>query len=159
MLDMEEQKRLSDADYKYVFSKTPRLCVDLAIVNESRLLLSFREIPPFQGMWHFPGGRVLYKETIESAINRLAMKELSLSVLESEQIGFIDMPNDGEYIHSVSLVFLIRIDDLKNLKTDYQASKWQFFSEIPENIQPYHGNFLIDNSDKFGFKVPEKDNI
>lgn len=144
---MSEIKRLSDADYKYVYSRTPRLCIDLAIPTESGLILTQRAIEPFKGLWHFPGGRVQYKESIEEAIKRISKAELGVEAVPQYLLGSFEVVNDGEFAHSVSLVFLSSLTSEK-IQGDFQSTKIQAFPKLPEDTHPYHKDFLEKHWDK-----------
>ena len=65
---------LSHEDFLSIYSRVPRLCVDLIITSEEGVLLSLRAIEPYLGQWHFPGGTVYKGETIEEAAKRVAKK-------------------------------------------------------------------------------------
>src|SRR3989344_2596181 len=56
--------------YKSLLKYSPRVCVDLVIVNGKRFLLGKRIIPPAKNLWLFIGGRVLKGETKEQAVKR-----------------------------------------------------------------------------------------
>lgn len=73
--------RLTNEEYKFVCQRTPGLCVDLAVSNESELLLTFRSIPPFEKTWHFVGGPLMYKETMHYVMKRIAKQELGVNVI------------------------------------------------------------------------------
>lgn len=141
---------LTDKEYKEIYSKVPRLCVDLFIVGEEGVLLTRRNIPPFEGLWHFPGGRVRKDETLAEAMARIGKGELGLS-FEKEQIGklmgAIEFMKEGENMHSVSLVFGIQLMT-QGVVLDRQASDWGFFKEIPEDTLPYQKEFLVQNASK-----------
>ena len=146
---------LSDDEYKFVYSRTPRLCVDLAVVGKDGVLLTLRQIPPFKNTWHFPGGRVLHKETIEDAIKRIAGKELGVEMISSKLLDFLEVPNDGPYVHSVSLVFLVKISGADNIKTDEQASDASFFKKLPKNIHPHQRSVLEKHTKRLGIKFDD----
>ena len=63
-------QKLSDQEYKEIYSKVPRLCVELLIKTEEGILLVKRAIPPGEGLWYLPGGTVLFDESVEQAVKR-----------------------------------------------------------------------------------------
>jgi len=65
-------RKLPLKEFKTIYSKVPRLCVDLVIRNKQGTLLTKRDIPPDLGWWHFPGGTVLIGETLENTVQRVA---------------------------------------------------------------------------------------
>ncbi len=87
------KKPLTYEEFKSIYSKVPRLTVEVIIKGDKGILMTKRAIPPYVGMWHFPGGTVYYKETITAAINRVAKDELGVEVKIERFIGFLHYPN------------------------------------------------------------------
>lgn len=75
------KKWLSDKDYDFIYSRVPRLCVDLAIKSKKGVLLTKRLIEPYKNTWHMPGGRVKFRESLADAIQRIAQDELGTKVV------------------------------------------------------------------------------
>lgn len=141
---IHETSRLSDRDYQFIYSHTPRLCVDLVIRDDSNaILLTKRTIEPFLGYWHLVGGGVRYKESITEAANRLVFDELHTEIIIGKFLGFFEILNDGEFKHSVSLVFEARLKDQSQIKLNTDASEAQFFDVIPLDTIPVHKEFLV----------------
>ena len=144
---MKKQTWLSDKDYDFIYQRSPRLCVDLLIQDKQGVLLTKRLIEPYKNTWHFPGGRVKFRELLVTAINRIAKAELGTTVTIKKFVGYIEMPREvqnGKPRHSVSLVFLVNVD-LKKLKGSWQAEERQFFKVFKKSILPPHGKFLKEN--------------
>lgn len=141
---------LSDQDYDFIYSKVPRICVDLLVRNDSetKVLLTKRTIEPYVNHWHFPGGRIKFRETISGALLRIAKAELGIS-LESKLAGisgvceFLEEYQGVSPRHSVSIVFEIIIPE----DTEFSAiDKYQWFSEMPDPVIPPQKDFLIQNN-------------
>ncbi len=131
---------LTDDEYRYVYSRVPRLCIDLAIVTPEGFILTRRDIPPAVGLWHTPGGRVRYRESIDDAVERIAATELGITVALGELLGFMEFPQDGEFVHSVSLTFLAK-QTSGIIRGSEQASVVKSWKEIPEDTHPVHKKF------------------
>lgn len=129
----DANKFLSDKEYEYVFSHAPRVCIDLVIKTEQGIILSKRDITPNKGKWHCPGGRVFYKESIAKAIERISESELGIRVRRERLLGFLEYRNDGKYVHSVTLVFLVTAIS-KSFRGSDQANKVKVFSFLPTNM-------------------------
>lgn len=72
----------------------PRLTVEVIIATpESGVLLSLRDIPPCQGLWHIPGGTVRFGEPAVDSVRRVAHDELGLDVEPQELLGYIEYPS------------------------------------------------------------------
>lgn len=129
---------LSKKEYNNIYSKVPRICVDLVIKSRAGVLLIKRDIQPYRNKWHLPGGRILFRETIDDAIQRIAKKEIGCSVTIKKQVGameFLKEVQDGNKRHSVSIVFLVEPNGISN--GEYLRSG---------NIHPIHFNFLKENN-------------
>lgn len=138
---------LSDQEYREVFEKAARLCVDLIFTCGDGVLLTKRAIPPFEGLWHLPGGRVIKGERIEEAVKRITECELGIKFGQEYNprlIGFIEVIHDGEFTHSVSLAFNFNLP-AGNVTTDSQSSEWKVFNTLPQEIHPFHAEFLRNN--------------
>jgi ADP-ribose pyrophosphatase YjhB (NUDIX family) len=99
---------LTDEEYKFIFSKVPRLCIDFLIETPEGIFLARRNIEPFKGLFSLPGGKVNYKESLEDATQRIFKKELGTSAkIIDRNAGNIEFLENGEYLHSVSIVFLV----------------------------------------------------
>jgi ADP-ribose pyrophosphatase YjhB (NUDIX family) len=85
---------LPKAEFESIFSRVPRLCVEVVIVAPDRgVLLMVRDIPPNAGAWHIPGGTVLFAEPVAEAVKRVARYELGLNVDVGELLGYIEYPS------------------------------------------------------------------
>jgi len=129
---------LEDNDYNFIYSKVPRFCVDIVIKNiNGGILLTKRDTEPFIGMWHAPGGRVNFRETIEDACKRISKRELGINVDFVKQLYVIELLNEYQNNnprHSISLFCLCN--------TTEDVSKFNFFHEIPEHTIQQHKDFL-----------------
>jgi len=140
------KKFLTYKQFKSIYTRVPRLCVDLVIVKRKKVLLTKRSIPPFKGMWHFPGGSVLYREKITEAIKRIAKTELGIKIAPQKFLGYMEIETmkDG-YKHSVSLAFKCKIIGNKQPRPIQQASEINFFVKLPKKIIREHVIFLNKN--------------
>lgn len=99
---------LAKDEYYAIFSRVPRLSVEVIVVAPDRgVVLSLRDIPPNEGAWHIPGGTVLFGEPVVDTVRRVARAELGLQVNVGELLGYIEYPshyNNG-LDHPVGLAF------------------------------------------------------
>lgn len=85
---------LPKADFDAIYSRVPRLCVEVILHDAERgIVLALRDIPPNVGAWHIPGGTVLYGEPVVDAVRRVARMELGLEVEVGELLGYIEYPS------------------------------------------------------------------
>lgn len=135
---------LSSEEFKNTYSRVPRLCVEVVIKTDEGYLLTKRAMPPCEGQWHLPGGTVLYKETLQQALKRVAASELGVDIEAKRFLGFMEflhVDKMGGYDHPVSLAFLCEPSSL-DIALDQQASEYGFFTEIPENTLKEQKDFL-----------------
>ena len=131
---------LETDEYKFIFERVPRLCIDLVIYSKQGMLLSLRAIKPNENTWHFPGGMMYKGETIEAAAKRIALKETGLEIEIKDSLGHIEFLNeDADDIsrHSVSIVLSALVLD-GELKHDFQSKELRYFTQMPDNIFPEH---------------------
>ena len=68
-------------EFDRIFSKVPRLTVEILITSEDRgVLLALRDVDPCRGMWNLPGGTVRFGERLVEAVRRVAADELRIRV-------------------------------------------------------------------------------
>lgn len=147
---------LSDEDYDFIYSRAPRICIDLLVKNsKGEVLLTKRDIEPYKDHWHFPGGRVKFRETIAEAIRRIAKAELGETIQGDNfpKVGvceFLEEEQKGQPRHSISIVHeLVIFSSVEiELKLDNQAKEYRFFNQMPEPIIPPQKEFL----NKAGYK-------
>ena len=132
--------RLPYEEFMSIYHKVPRAAVDVVIQTEKGIILTKRSIPPFKGMWHVPGGTILFKEPIEHAISRIAMDELGVKVKVIKPLGAIEYFNDDGR-HTISNVFLAEITEGEPRGSE-QGEEFDFFKEIPDNCIPEQRDFL-----------------
>lgn len=136
---MKQRKKLTQKEYDYIYSKVPRICIDLFITSDKGILLTKRNIAPDKGLWHFPGGGIRFEENLQEAAIRIAKEELGINVKPLEMIGEMEFLN--RKVHSVSIVFLVKIISGK-IKLDFQASEFKFWDKMPKGIVKEHRNFI-----------------
>ncbi len=150
-LNSMEIKRLTDEEYKFIFERVPRLCLDFVVVKDGKVLLAKRDIQPSKGLWALPGGMVRYGESVNDATDRIIKGELGCKILEKNMVGFMEfldeINKDGIHVHSISIVFLAKLKD-NNIVGSEQAKEVRFFELLPKDIHKEHGKFLKENWDK-----------
>jgi 8-oxo-dGTP diphosphatase len=88
---------LPKEEYLAIYRKVPRLSVEVVIATPERgVLLARRDIPPYEGAWHIPGGTVLFAEPVVEAVKRVARDELGAEVEVGELLGYIEYPSHYE---------------------------------------------------------------
>lgn len=123
-----------------IYHKVPRAAVDIVIKTSEGILLTKRALPPFQGMWHIPGGTILFREPIKHAISRIVKDELGIEVNILKSLGIIEYFND-EGRHTVSNAFLAEIKT-GTPRGSNQGKEIAYFNHPPKNCVPDQKKFL-----------------
>ena len=138
----------SPAEFKEIFSRVPRLCVDLVIRTPQGVILTLRTLPTWHNQWHFPGGTVHYKETIAHAARRVAKSEVGVEIVVLKTLGYMEFPSEEKergFGWSVSIALLCEITSGELLKKTAEASDMRAFRELPENTMAEHRSFLTEH--------------
>ena len=126
---MAVPKRLPLKTFEYIYERVPRICVDLVIKSPKGVLLSLRNIPPI-GYWHFPGGSILFNESPENAVQRVAKEELGVKVKIVKLLGVISFHNYIGLGHPISIAYLVKpLSPIKGPVS--QASAIKYFKTPP----------------------------
>lgn len=141
---MQRKKPFSYEEFKTIYSKVPRLCVDLIIKTEAGLVLIERKQDGWEGMWHLPGGTVHYKEKALEAVKRIGKEELGADIGVEGFVGFIEYPTEEKirgFGWSVSLAFLV--NSLEKLpEKNEEGESIRIFKDLPEKIVSEQKDFL-----------------
>lgn len=126
---------LTEEEFKSIYSKVPRLCVDLFIQTEQGILLTLRKEKSWNSQWHIPGGTLYYKERLEDAVQRVAKGELGIEVSIEKLLGYIEYSSEEKergFGYTVSVAFLCSPKSTE-FKLNQQASEAKFFISLPAN--------------------------
>lgn len=122
--------------FKTIYSKVPRLTVEVLVIESEGIALSLRDIEPYKGQWHIPGGTILFGETIKQAVQRVAKEELGVKVKVLDLLGIIEYPSEktyGAFTMSVGLAYRCTISTGK-IKGCEQGKEVRFFSKLPKKL-------------------------
>jgi len=138
-----------DGDYPFtleefneIYSKVPRLCVEVIIRSDKGVLLSLRDVEPNKGLWHLPGGTVFFGERLIDAVKRVAKRELGVDVTGTKLLGYIEYPSHYEHGRDspVGVAFLTECEG--EAKSNEEAAELGWFKELPDNMHPDQSRFI-----------------
>lgn len=139
--------KLAEEDFKNIYSKVPRLCIDLVIKNEEGILLQLRKNEPYKDMWNLPGGTLYKGETVFDATKRIAKSETGLDVELKNTLGYAEYLKEERFgleVHSVSII--LEVDVLGGeFIFDENTIELKYFKDLPENLVKEQKDFLISN--------------
>lgn len=140
--------RLSEQEFLESFKNVPRLAINLIITDsQNRVLLTRRNIPPAQGLWHFPGSFQLKNEPITDVQKRVAKNELGLELDKNTNLSllgaFDDLEGDPRG-HVIDLVYGLELDNTSAVKPTKETSEIKFFDKdkLPSDIGFNHRETL-----------------
>lgn len=122
-----KSKKCGSCQFVYYFN--PSSSVIALILNESgELLVATRACDPAKGTLDLPGGFADMDETGEEAVVREVKEETHLNVLGVKYL--FSIPNryvySGFEVHTLDLVYLCKVGDVKNLQAEDDVAKLQF---------------------------------
>jgi ADP-ribose pyrophosphatase YjhB (NUDIX family) len=122
-------------EFKTIYSKVPRLCVDLVVETNKGYLLTLRQKNGYEGQWHIPGGTVYYREAIKKSVERVAKEELGIKISITKFLGYLEYFSEVKergFGYTVTLVFLCKAIGT-NFHLDDQTEKVGVFKKPPIN--------------------------
>jgi ADP-ribose pyrophosphatase YjhB (NUDIX family) len=135
---------LSQTEFEDIYSKVPRLTVEVVVASERGVLLSLRTSGPCRGLWHIPGGTVYYGEPLTEAVRRVAKDELCLDVRAERLLGYLEYPSHlAQGIDwPVGIAFGVELtqSSAQRLRTHPETLDW--FTRLPEAMHYEQRNFL-----------------
>jgi ADP-ribose pyrophosphatase YjhB (NUDIX family) len=130
-------------EYWRIFSKVPRLTVEIIVPGEKGVLLTLRDIEPCKGMWHLPGGSVQYGELLKHAVKRIAKRKLGIEVTKMEFLGYIEYPSHFTKGLDSPVGMAFKIISYKGqVAPEAEASAVDWFPEAPSNMHDEQTQFL-----------------
>jgi ADP-ribose pyrophosphatase YjhB (NUDIX family) len=140
---------LPQAEFDRIFSRVPRLTVELVITSNDRgVLLALRDLGPCRGLWHLPGGTARFGEPVVEAVGRVARDELGLTVSVGQLLGYIEYPSHYQngLDSPVGLAFCTTaagdMPDERDLR-----SECAWFTVLPDNMHHEQKEFLVRHLD------------
>jgi ADP-ribose pyrophosphatase YjhB (NUDIX family) len=130
-------KKLSEKVYREVYSIVPRLCVDLILKSKDSIVLVKRDISPCKGMWHLPGGTVLFGESLLEATKRVAREETNLRIEVKQLLGVKEYDKKSAFGQAISIVYLAEVVSGR-MRGNAFGKEVKAFREIPKNTVKQH---------------------
>lgn len=140
---LKNEHPLSQEEFTEIYSKVPRLTVEIIIKRNAKIFLTKRNIEPCKGMWHLPGGTVHFGEKLTQAVSRIAERELSIRVDNMKLLGYIEYPSHYEkgLDSPVGMAFEV-INYEGKLKPNSEAKNRGWFKDLPSEMHQEQQDFL-----------------
>ena len=125
---------LPEKEWKLVVRSMPIACVDVILERNAKVLLGFRAIHPYKGVWALPGGRIRKHEFPRNSAER-TLEEIGV-IAESK--GFVGVfpvrfPHDPEKRYDIALCYRYRWKNGEpNSTPELARLEWFSPSRLPE---------------------------
>lgn len=133
---------LPQAEFDAVYSRVPRLTVEVILWDDRGVFLTRRASGPCAGLWHIPGGTARFAEPLEEAAGRIARTELGVTAAGARLAGVIEYPS--HYLKGldcpVGVAFEIEWDGEPRAGEGADLAGW--FTGLPEAMHDEQALFL-----------------
>ena len=135
---------LPQAEYEAIYSRVPRLTVEVVVVSAQGVLLTLRTSGPCRGRWHLPGGTVRYGEHLTDAVHRVAADELGIEVVVDGLLGYIEYPSHlAQGIDwPVGIAFGVHLTEGVAARLAIVPGSVEWFAELPATMHDEQQTFL-----------------
>ena len=143
----DDDHPLSPAEFASIYSRVPRLTVEVVLRNDSgAVFLVKRAIPPCAGQWHLPGGTVRFGEPLLDAVRRIARREVGVDVVQAHDNGCIEYPS--HYLNGldcpVGIVFEATRYTGKVGVNKSEGADGDWFSRLPAAMHADQDTYLVE---------------
>jgi ADP-ribose pyrophosphatase YjhB (NUDIX family) len=129
-------------EFDRIFSRVPRLTVEVLITDEDRgVLLALRDVDPCRGTWNIAGGTVRFGERLVDAVSRVADDELGIPVRVGALVGYIEYPSHYENGLDSPVGLVFRAQALGEAEP-----RGQWFTVLPEDMHEEQKQFLVEHA-------------
>lgn len=120
--------------------------VAVIVDDEGRVLLTRRSIPPFQGDWVMPGGKIDLGEPIIEAVKREVWEEVGLEVETGELVDIFEHVTPGaDNYHFIILYYRCTplYCDINHNKDEVEEARWVKPSDLASYNLPDGARFIL----------------
>lgn len=120
--------------------------VAVIIDTDDRVLLTKRNVPPFQGEWVMPGGKIDLGEPIVAALKREVWEEVGLEVEVGELIDIFEHVTPGEDNYHFIIIYYRCTPlycDVKHNRDEVAEARWVAAEELAEYKIPAGAQFIL----------------
>ena len=138
--------------FQQIIENMPVFCIDIVLVHDNKVLLTYRTDEPAKNQWWIQGGRVYKNERINEAIQRLAKRETGMEVEVIKQIGTYEVFFDkGSLelktgIHDVAVCFLVKPKEELNVNLDNTHKQYKWIERVEDSLHSYVKKVINDSN-------------
>ncbi|HBA89788.1 MAG TPA: DNA mismatch repair protein MutT [Geobacter sp.] len=119
--------------------------VAVIIDTDDRVLLTKRNVPPFQGEWVMPGGKIDLGEPIVAALKREVWEEVGLEVEVGELIDVFEHVTPGEDNYHFIIIYYRCTPlycDVTHNHEEVAEARWVSSADIANYKMPAGAKFI-----------------
>lgn len=120
--------------------------VAVIIDTDDRVLLTQRNVPPFQGEWVMPGGKIDLGEPIVAALKREVWEEVGIEVEVGNLIDVFEHVTPGEDNYHFIIIYYRCTPlycDVNHNKEEVAEARWVERDDIPNYKMPAGARFIL----------------
>lgn len=120
--------------------------VAVIIDSDDQVLLTKRNVPPFEGEWVMPGGKIDLGEPIIKALEREVMEEVGLQVEVEDIIDVFEHLTPGEdNYHFIILYYLCHplYCDINHNASEVAEARWVPRAELSQYQMPDGTRYIL----------------
>jgi 8-oxo-dGTP diphosphatase len=120
--------------------------VAVVVDDAERVLLTRRSIPPFQGLWVMPGGKIDLGEPILRAVHREVREEVGIEIVVGEIVDVFEHLTPGpQNDHFVILYYRCRPKghELLPNPAEVAEARWVPRAELPGFAMPEGTRYIL----------------
>jgi 8-oxo-dGTP diphosphatase len=120
--------------------------VAVIVDSDEQVLLTKRSVPPFQGEWVMPGGKIDLGEPIVKALKREVLEEVGLEVEVGDLIDIFEHVTPGvDNYHFIIIYYRCTplYCDVRHNDDEIMEARWVPRDEIRKFKLPAGANFIL----------------
>ena len=120
--------------------------VAVIVDTDDRVLLTKRNVPPFQGEWVMPGGKIDLGEPIVAALKREVWEEVGLEVEVGRLIDLFEHVTPGEDNYHFIIIYYLCTPlycDVKHNHDEVAEARWVARDELAGYKMPAGARFIL----------------
>lgn len=120
--------------------------VAVIVDTDDRVLLTKRNVPPFQGEWVMPGGKIDLGEPIVAALKREVWEEVGLEVEVGKLIDVFEHVTPGEDNYHFIIIYYLCTPlycDVRHNHDEVAEARWVGRNELAGYKMPAGARFIL----------------
>ena len=121
--------------------------VAVIVDAEDRVLLTKRNVPPFQGEWVMPGGKIDLGEPIVEALKREVWEEVGLEVEVGRLIDVFEHVTPGEDNYHFIIIYYLCTPlycDVNHHEHEVEEARWVGRDDLVHYKMPAGARFILE---------------